>query len=176
METKLERLNEVLAPEFISGLQSWSIDELRDKRKEAEDLESAISYARRLIQGKIDVCKAQSISKDNLIGDEPLDDIKEAITDHTFGATTRIAYNDISDGTLIPTNDEISNLLGFEIELLPESQDTVDAFVALLEAGETNLSEMRHRLHKIIDMLRAQIVSKYQSGQANVEEILSPNK
>ena len=48
------RIDRVLGPDFLVGLDSASLDELRGRREDAEQEEVDLSYVRRLIQGEGD--------------------------------------------------------------------------------------------------------------------------
>ena len=52
------RLDRVLAPDFLEGLESWSMAELRAARSDAEQEETDLSYLRRLLQGRMDILRA----------------------------------------------------------------------------------------------------------------------
>ncbi len=53
------RIDKVLDPEFLSGVGELTDAELRDRRHEAEQEEVDISYARRLLQGRVDILRAE---------------------------------------------------------------------------------------------------------------------
>jgi hypothetical protein len=53
------RIDRVLAPGFAEGLQSLSHDELLDRRSDAEQEEADLSYQRRLLQGRLDLLRAE---------------------------------------------------------------------------------------------------------------------
>src|SRR5438270_12423751 len=53
------RIDKVLDPEFVAGLGQISLDDLRERRKEAEQEETDLSYMRRLLQGRLDILRAE---------------------------------------------------------------------------------------------------------------------
>lgn len=172
MDTDLKRLAEVLDPEFISGSDSWSVEILRRHRKDAEDLEVAISYARRIVQGRIDVYEKYVSGAHGECIESSLDKVTHALAENTGSGKSRIAYTDISSEALIPTAREISDLIGVDIESIVESPPAITELLGRLKAGERRLSEYRRSLHSVIDALRQQLVLRYQSGQTTVDQIL----
>ncbi len=172
METHLTRLKIVLGPEFISGCESWSSELLRERRQEAENLEASISYARRLIQGRIDVLHTYSREGSPNALQDSFSRVKDAITGHMTAPTSRIAHNDVSGDSLIPTSREISSLVGVDIEVTVDTPEEVQSKLEGLKMAEVQLSGYRKELHRIIDILRHQLVLRYQSGQISVDQIL----
>jgi hypothetical protein len=49
------RIDNVLEPEYLADLAEVGLDELRQRREAAEDVESQISYYRRLLHGRVDL-------------------------------------------------------------------------------------------------------------------------
>lgn len=175
METDLKRLSVVIDLEFISGYESWSSELLRERRQEAENLEAAISYARRLVQGRIDVLHAYMKEGSKEAMEDSLARVKEAIAGHLNAPTSRIAYNDVTSDSLIPTSAEISDLVGVDIEVVVDTPKGVQSKLEGLKKAESQLSGYRKELHRVIDTLRHQLVLRYKSGQISVDQILGQN-
>jgi hypothetical protein len=57
------RVDRVLAPDFVVGLPGLALSELRARRAEAEQEEVDLSYARRLLQGRLDILRAEQESR-----------------------------------------------------------------------------------------------------------------
>lgn len=53
------RIDLVLSPDFLAGLEAMDIDEIRRRRRIAELEEVDLSYLRRLVQGRIDIVKME---------------------------------------------------------------------------------------------------------------------
>src|SRR5438270_8063420 len=58
------RIDKVLDPEFVAGLGQISLDDLRERRKDAEQEETDLSYLRRLLQGRLDILRAELARRD----------------------------------------------------------------------------------------------------------------
>jgi len=63
------RIDRVLAPTFLEGLAEMDLQQIRDRRADADQEEADLSYARRLLQGRIDLLRAEESSR---AGDGPL--------------------------------------------------------------------------------------------------------
>ena len=53
------RIDRVLAPGYLDGLKSLPIEEVRSLRQDAEQEETDLSYLRRMLQGRIDLVRAE---------------------------------------------------------------------------------------------------------------------
>ena len=59
MADAYDRSARVLDPEYVSALDGSSIEELRTKHAECVELETEVSYVRRLTQARIDILEAE---------------------------------------------------------------------------------------------------------------------
>ena len=62
-------IDEILAPGYLADLKSLPFDVVRAKRRQCQDVETALSYERRLIQGRLDIVGAELRRRSG--GDEP---------------------------------------------------------------------------------------------------------
>ena len=53
------RIDRVLEPEYLEGLDGRSLDEVRDMDRECTEIETELSYVRRLAQARIDIIQAE---------------------------------------------------------------------------------------------------------------------
>ena len=53
------RIDRVLAENYLDGIATLPMDEVRSLRKEAEQEETDLSYLRRLLQGRLDILRAE---------------------------------------------------------------------------------------------------------------------
>src|SRR5436309_425067 len=53
------RIDRVLAEDFLERLHEVSLEELRTMRADAEQEETDLSYIRRLLQGRLDIMRAE---------------------------------------------------------------------------------------------------------------------
>src|SRR5262245_14594765 len=53
------RLDRVLAPGYLDGMEALPLDQVRTLRHDAEQEETDLSYLRRLLHGRIDILRAE---------------------------------------------------------------------------------------------------------------------
>src|SRR3954467_313585 len=89
------RIDRVLGPEYLADLDRRSLDELRDMDQECGEIESELSYVRRLAQARIDIIQAEvdRRASGGSVGDlvESLSKILADDTPRPDPATTRFA-------------------------------------------------------------------------------------
>lgn len=178
------QLGRILDLAYLEGLDDRSTAEVRTLRAECEDAEEGISYARRLLQGRLDILRAELVRREEK-GDG------EATT--LLGDLASILSHD-QHGTMNPMQARATRLRvppaaeHHERELdriVDESQlarlhelpvDELAAIVDRLSAHERELSELRRQLFGRIDALRAELARRYKDGRADVSQILIDNE
>ena len=168
------RLDVVLDDEFVTGLRELSLAELRERRRLAEEEETEQSYVRRVLQGKFDLLRAELRVRAGE-AHSLIESLPEVLADEgprpQFGRLPRyFATGDHPwgrrDGDDLVTDDALSRL-----DDMPD--DEIDALARELKDKEKGVSDMRRRLHEVIDALQSELTRRYASGEANVDELLS---
>lgn len=180
MPSTLDDLSRLLAPTYLAGVDALSLDDIRRMRTECQEAEAALSYLRRLIQGRLDIVHAYlerppgsdapdlSSIVDNLAGilagpGRPSGPGRNPVlhspdTDDMAGLTTEL--------DAILGADEIGRLGDLSEDRLRELADR-------LRDLEQRVSGERRGLHERIDSLQAELVERHKSGRASVDGLLS---
>jgi hypothetical protein len=171
----LDHLLDDFDPGIISQLD---IGELRARRDRCQETETGLSLGRRLAQGRLDIVMAENQRRggDATGSDDLLTLLPEVLAQHTRGGGTP---RPVRDTELPAFTDDISEALD---EILPAEQlphlDAVDdarlgEIIESLREFEQQVSRKRHELHRIIDDLQEEIVGRYRSGAASVDDLLT---
>jgi hypothetical protein len=179
-------LDRVLASSFLDGVQTWSIQQLRDARSDVQLLEDAISMLRRLVQGRLDIIGSELQWRASGGGERTLLDALRASladqsesipdTDATAGrANTRFALPmapaEAQSHWALHRADEA--MLGNDIAAIPELTDEMLHTLAdELHQLERQVSNERRQLHDRLDVIQQEIVKRYKAGEATVEGLL----
>ena len=169
MSESRRRIDIVLEPEYLADLSEASLEDLRKRRSTTEDVETQISYYRRLIHGRMDLLNFEGrrrggeeertllealpeiLASGMILGPEP--NLKHIETMPPLPTSTgrRLIDKIMDDGVLTQ---------------LPELTDE-DLAEALdrLEEVEAELSTQRKQLHGVIDSLQGEIISRYRTQQ-----------
>jgi hypothetical protein len=174
-----QKLAHVTAPTYLAGLTALPIERVRAMRTECQALENALSYIRRLAQGRLDIVGAE-LERRRAGGDpHDLSDLigrlPDILADRTQGGGLGRPPQELTaeDLTAAYTTEVDEILSPARVGSLDELSDTeLQEIRDQLEAYERHASESRRDLHGIIDALQAEIARRYRSGEASVDTLL----
>ena len=183
MTPEIER---VIDPGFVAQLASLSIDEVRARRRDAQSVENALSYVRRMVQGRLDIVGAELQRRRE--GGDPgdLSELVYRLPDILGEARPGAPA---SGGQLArpPLELEPDRNVTEALEArLDEMIDLGDAaslgdlddsglldLADRLAALESQVSAHRSTLHDAIGALQGEITRRYRTGEASVDSLLS---
>ncbi|MFI2203639.1 aerial mycelium formation protein [Streptomyces sp. NPDC020192] len=157
-----------------------SLPELRTLRRDAQRDEADLSYVRRLLQGRIDILRAELGRRGRATVPAPadgsvVDRLPEILQDAP--ARHRSSARHVTLGT--PHNEEYRQLaaemLG-EVELSDlEARTDLELASAMgrLVRYEQEVSRRRQRLQQTTDECSSEIARRYREGEAQVDDLLS---
>jgi hypothetical protein len=173
------QLDRILGPEYLADLERRAMADVRTMRAECQEIETGLSYLRRLVQGRLDIVGAELQRRRD--GAEP-GDLSELISQlpEILAEGTRapglgrlpqlLAPGDI-DAEFTDRLDGIMS--GHDLESLPGlDDDELNRVRELLEALEREVSDRRRQLFDRIDTLQGEITRRYRTGEASVESLL----
>jgi hypothetical protein len=177
LDTELAR---VLDPQYLDGLSERGLDDVRRMRSECEIAETAVSFLRRMAQGRLDLIHAYLDRRTRTeINDMHafVDDLPSIIAAGPPPRTgpMRLAGNRLPDAHPEDLATELDAVLGADkmSELGTLGDDELNAIADELAEMEARISRQRRALHEQIDRLQAEIVSRYKTGRATVDGLLS---
>jgi hypothetical protein len=142
--------------------EELSFDELRERRRTLQALDDAVSYVRRVAQGRADLARAE-LARRGTGGDAPLtDELRHVLGDRLLGVSDRPPRpaEDFSDHPRAEELDRLCAERGFG--RLAELEDAAVAeLAAALDAFEGEVSQERHALFAELDDLSEELVRRY---------------
>lgn len=173
------RLDRILAPNYLDDLAARSTGEIRALRDECEEEESDVSFARRMLQGKLDILRAEALRRQESgrNGDVAslLDALPQILSDEVPARPLRPRV----PRSLVPSavqyqRREAERLVEDDTLALLEEKSTEELteVVHLLAKKERELSELRRQLFDRLDALQEELTRRYQRGEASVAEVL----
>jgi hypothetical protein len=170
-------IDDVLAADYLEGLRELSLDEVRAKRRECQEVELALSYERRLVQGRLDIVGAEIRRRSG--GDEDLHVLVEDLKD-ILAERVRSPGPGRLPSVMAPALDDA---LVAEVESSTDSDrmaslgqlddDGLHSLAEDLGQLEHRLSDQRRQVHERIDATQAEVVRRYKEGEASIEGLLS---
>lgn len=152
-----------------------SLPELRTLRRDAQRDEADLSYVRRLLQGRIDILRAELARRSPAGAASVVERLSEILTDAP--ARHRSSARHVTLGT--PQSEEYRLLAAemlAEVELSDLQARTdveLSAAMGRLVGYEQQVSRRRQRLQRTADDCGAEITRRYRDGEAVVDDLLT---
>jgi len=165
------RIDKVLDPEFLVDLPDWPLDELRVRQAECLEIETEVSYVRRMTQARIDILEAELDRRASggsvgdliaalpeILADEgPRAPVEKSRLTRRLAPSMDIEWRRgrerlITDATLA----KLPNL----------DDDELRSTIRELGELEKEVSQQRRELHQVIDRMEADLAARHKVGQA----------
>lgn len=177
MDSELER---ILADDYLGDLAARPLSELRAMRGECQEVETEMSFVRRLAQGRIDIVggelhRRRSGGDPNDLSDL-IERLPEILSDRTRSAGTGHLPQVLAPGRV--TGELVEELAGIHVAAhLSELAKVPDVELAhtlqQLDDVEARISTLRRALFGRIDAIQAELARRYQTGEATVDALLA---
>jgi len=167
-------------PDYLSDLGTLPLADLRAKRDACAELETELSYLRRLAQARIDLIMAESERRHLGLSDPGTGALVELLPqilgDHgrAEGPERFLALLAPAEGVRLSLTARVEKLLPSERlgSLSQLGPDELDTLLTSLSSLEREVSEERRALHDIQGRLQEELVRRYRSGEASVDALL----
>ncbi|MBH1937173.1 AmfC protein [Streptomyces sp. AV19] len=163
-----------LADVPVRRLGELRLAELRALRREARQEEADLSYVRRLLQGRIDILRAELAQRADAEAESLVDRLSEILADGP--SAHRSSARHVTLGT--PHAEEYRRLaedmLG-EValsDLAARTDGELRAARLRLGTYERHVSGRRRQLQRTADDCGAEIARRYREGEAQVDDLL----
>ncbi|MEY9962798.1 hypothetical protein ABIA33_000824 [Streptacidiphilus sp. MAP12-16] len=158
-------------------LTSLGLDELRVLRRQAQEDEADLSYLRRLLQGRVDILRAELTRRSGRpsAADTLLEQLAEILTDlpsQVRSSARHVTLNTPRSEEYRALADELMHDIALaDLEAQPDS--ALQAACIRLTAHERTISQRRQGLQRTVDGCSAEITRRYREGEARVDDLLS---
>lgn len=174
-----ELLSDVLADDYVGDLQGIPIEELRAKRAACKEIETGLSYLRRLVQGRLDVVTAEQNRRDEGGDGDDLEDLIARLPELLAGSTRAPGVGRLPDSIGTGTVDDT---LATELEGIIShghldepgqlSDEELGTARDQLTDFEHRVSGLRRALFDRLDAFEAELTRRYRTGEATVDSLL----
>lgn len=159
----------------VVDVTTLRLEDLRISRRSLEDEERELSYVRRLLQGRIDIIKAELARRAGhgndvlsslpaILADSPSNQKGSArhvsldapVSKHQTAVAAQRAANELSHANLCDMSD-------------PQLRTSMEG----LARHEKAVSRARSQIHQKMDGLSAELTRRYREGSAQVDDLLA---
>lgn len=166
-------LQRVLDVSYLGGIADASVEDLRAMRAECTDLENAVSYVRRLAQGRHDILDAETTRRAEGGGGDLgdiVDRLPELLSEGLTAPGSGRADQELDPPAALvePLTAVLDRAVGPSVmrALADLGDDELSAAKIALRNVEDNLSTSRRSLHASIDSLNDEIARRIAGGEA----------
>jgi len=143
-------------------------------RREAEQEEADLSYVRRMLQGRMDILRAE-LARRSSGGEEIVDHLAQVLgdsarSDHGLGRFLRVEPSRVDEHRRL-VEQAIADVGVSDVQ--GRSDEELRAAVERLEGFEHAVSEDRRRVQQVMDALTTEVADRYKSGAASVDDLLT---
>lgn len=173
------RLADVTDPAYLDGLEGWTLDVVRARKDEATEIETGLSYLRRIVQGRLDIVRAETHRREGGTHgnvSELVDDLPNILGDHVHAPGLGRLPTHMGPGQLdAELEAELGSVLPeARLGVLPDlSNDELESGASGLAELERKISTHRRAVFDVLDRLQEEIVRRYRTGEATVDSLLS---
>jgi hypothetical protein len=168
------RIDILLDPDYLIDLESVGLATLRDRRRMADEVETELSFYRRLLHGRMDLLAFEL----NRRSGEETRSLIEALPE-ILGAGERAGgQQQRVPQVLAPDLPEerrrhIDRVLGDDfLSRLPECDtEELDQIQDVLGETEQEISTSRKAVQHVFDTIQAEIMRRYKEGQVDSDEL-----
>jgi hypothetical protein len=177
-------IDRVLADGFAADLTGLSLEELRERRHLAEQEEVDLSFARRLLQGRLDLLRSEQEQRrspqEAPVEGERTDaelarDLSQALADAPR-ADHGLGRHMTTDPTRVGEHRRAAEQAVDDLHASDPSSLDDEAIVAAIEhlkQLEQQVSDTRHRVQAVMDVMSTEVARRYREGEARVEDVLT---
>lgn len=174
-----DTIDHILSEDYLGDLEALDIDAVRAKRAECKDVETGLSFLRRMVQGRLDVVSAEQARREAGDAGDDLEDLIARLPALLAGSTRTPGTGRLPDSL---GTGAVDSALSSELDEiishghLSEPGDISDGELASardeLVAFEAKVSQLRKALFERIDALEADLTRRYRTGEASVDSLL----
>lgn len=173
------RIDRVLADDYTSDLETLELTTLRERRDEAAQEETDLSYLRRLLHARIDIVRAEQQRRSSGGETSIVDQLATILADNALGPATGSGRHQPLQPTRageyrrraesLVGNADLSDVSSLPDDKLSETLDT-------LREQESAVSGRRREVQAVVDAFNAEIARRYAQGSASVDELLESHR
>jgi hypothetical protein len=169
------RIDRVLAEDFLSGLGDAPLDEVRTLRGEAEQEEVDLSYIRRMVQGRIDIVRAE-LDRRGGTDEQPLTErLASILADEPRAPARGLGRHTTLEPSRADQHRRYVERLVADVDLSDvsaRSDDELRHALEVLAEEEEKISGKRREVQRVMDACSAEITRRYRDGEADVSSLL----
>ncbi|MCC7075846.1 MAG: aerial mycelium formation protein [Acidimicrobiia bacterium] len=169
-------IGQILGDAYASDLETRSLQELRDMRDGCDEVETELSYSRRLLQGRIDILRDEAVRRREGTISSPADLVSRLpsiLSEGPQAPRGNRLMRMLAPAQMEAVEQEVEDLLGMSLgDIATADGPALDDALHRLEEAEREVSRLRRILHERLDAIQAEMARRYRDGEADVDSLL----
>ena len=176
MEPRRRRIDQVTDPAYVQDLESLSMDELRDRRRVLDDLDTEFSFYRRMLHGRMDLLAFEMKRRTGEETRSLIEALPQILADGIDGPSRNTIPRDLSldlPELIGAGNRGIDRVLGDGfLAHLPSLEDNeLEEIQAALTDAEQQVSAQRRSVYDVHDSISEEITRRYRDGIVDTTDL-----
>lgn len=170
------RVDKVLAADFLDGLETIPMPELRARRHEAEQEEADLSFLRRMLHGRMAIVQAEIARRASESDGMVVDDLVSILGDEERSTRGSGRHITVSPSRVDEHRRDVEQVVADATlsDVEARTDDELREAMDRLKAHESEVSEVRRDVQRVMDALSAEVGRRYREGAASVDDLLAP--
>ena len=168
------RIDRILAEDYLADLADRPLDEVRTMRHDAEQEETDLSYLRRLLQGRIDILRAE-VDRRAGKGGSLLESLPGILAEESSDGPHGMGRHVTVEPSRVDSHRRYVEALVADTDLSDPGRhddETLGRLIDVLEREEADVSGKRRAVQVVMDACTAEIGRRYRDGDADVSDLL----
>lgn len=169
------RIDRVLGSDYVAGVGEFDLATLRERRDEAAQEETDLSYLRRLLHARIDIVDAEQRSRVDGSETNVLDQLAVILADNALApASNKARHRSLEPSRAGVYRRQAEALAGnSDLSDVTSLDDTaLESALRTYRQQEESVSARRREVQHVVDTLGSEIADRYAHGLASVDELI----
>jgi hypothetical protein len=178
MTQQRRRIDQVMDDSFTKDIEDVSIDDLRARRVTCDELDTELSYYRRMLHGRMDLLDFELRRRSGEETRSLIEALPEILADSPSGRTSNPLDRELS--LELPElagagKRDVDDVLGdgFLAHLPTTDTEELRDIRDALSRTERVVSTQRRAVYNAHDIITGEITRRYREGSTNADELLS---
>jgi len=177
VEQQRRRIDQVRDEEFTAALEDVSLDELRERRAMLDQLDTELSFYRRMLHGRMDLLSFEMRRRSGEESRSLIEALPEILADSMSAPRDDLPRElEIAAPEFVGEGRRtIDRVLGddFLTHLPSIGDDELEEIQSLLTTAEREISDQRRDVYEAYEVVTAELTRRYREGLADVDELLT---
>lgn len=170
------RIDRVLAVGYLEGLQDLPLADVRALRGEAEQEEVDLSYLRRMMQGRLDILRAELNRRDGATSGTLVESLAAILADEPRAPARGLGRHSAVEPSRTDSHRRYLEALVADVDrsdVAVRSTDELAHAMRTLSEEEQSLSAQRRAVQGVMDTCSAELTRRYRDGEADAGALLA---